>query len=194
MWRGFSGLAGGFIFKYLPNTCFLEKQWTSSFPGAIQMGQKASGLWLIHPYFQKTGREALGEGEDRGGSLLAIVSTHCSTERVRLAAKASAMDLAPSSLILLLWRLWRQGRGVLLKGHKKTLSGGLNPDHSVTSAQGGQHLTSVRRGLDTTCPHCPPHRNWGTVGPSLCCSGLRFPLRSLGTCLLIGDKVPIVSG
>lgn len=136
------------------------------------MGQKASGLRLLHPYLQKTGREALGEGEDRGGSLLAIMSTHCSTERVRLAAKASAMDLAPSSLILLLWRLWRQGRGVLLKG---SLSGGLNPDHSVTSAQGGQHLTSVRRGFDTTCPHCPPHRNWEQLALPSAALALGFP-------------------
>lgn len=33
------------------------------------------------------------------------MSTHCSTESVLLEAKASAMNLAPSSPIMLLWRL-----------------------------------------------------------------------------------------
>ena len=56
LWRGFSGLAGGFIFNYFPHTCSLEKQWTSGFPGAIQMDQKASGLCPIHPSMQKTDR------------------------------------------------------------------------------------------------------------------------------------------
>lgn len=63
--RGLSGLAGGFIFNFLPNTCSLEKQWTSSFPGAIQTGQKASGPCPIHPSLQKIGREALGGGDER---------------------------------------------------------------------------------------------------------------------------------
>lgn len=32
--RGFSALAGGFIFNYFPNTCSVE-EWTSRFPGVI---------------------------------------------------------------------------------------------------------------------------------------------------------------
>lgn len=76
---------------------------------------------LSHPSLHAENRQALGgEGrrEKRKRSLSASMPTHCSTERVRLAAKASAMDLAPSSLILLLWRLWKQ-RGASLMEHRR---------------------------------------------------------------------------
>ena len=74
------------------------------FSRAVQTSWKASGPCPLHPSLQKTGREAFGrrDGEYRGSSPMADMSTHCITERVRLAARASAMDLAPSSLIVLL--------------------------------------------------------------------------------------------
>ena len=72
---------------------------------------------LSHPPLCAGNREALGGGEERreNRSLPASMPTHCSTERVRLVANASAMHLAPSSLILLLWRLWRPGEASLVE-------------------------------------------------------------------------------
>lgn len=61
----------------------------------------------------ETERPLEEERREEGGPVLVSTSTYCSTERVRLAAKASATDLAPLSLMALLWRLWKQGRSAL---------------------------------------------------------------------------------
>lgn len=64
LWRGFSGLAGGFILNFLPNTCSLEKQKTSSFPGPTRQARKPQGL--AHPSsLQNTGREIVGGKDER---------------------------------------------------------------------------------------------------------------------------------
>ena len=55
LWRGFPILVGGSVCNYSPTTYSPEKQWTSGFPGAVQMAQKASRPCPIHPSVQETG-------------------------------------------------------------------------------------------------------------------------------------------
>lgn len=89
--------------------------------------------------------------EYKGDFLMASMSTHCITERVRLAAKASAINLAPSSLILLLWRLWRQGRDMSPMEHIRAPNDGLNPTTVSPMFKRGQQLNSVTGALTTIC-------------------------------------------
>ena len=103
------------LFVIIPPTPILRKSsGRQVFQGPCRWLRKPPGLVPSTPLCRK---QALGGGDERreNRSLPASMPTHCSTERVRLVANASAMDLAPSSLILLLWRLWRQGEASLVE-------------------------------------------------------------------------------
>ena len=97
----------------MPQHPFSGKAVEVRFPRGPADGS-ASLRALSRPPLCAGNREALGEEKRRGTVPASQHATHRSTQRIRLAAKASAMDLAPSSLILLLWRLWRQGGASLV--------------------------------------------------------------------------------
>lgn len=141
-------MAEGFILNYFPNIVLWKSSGHRDSQGLSRWGRKpwdhVASTFSAENRLRGPWRR---RGEKRGGPATGM-PTHCSAERVRFAAKASATDLVPSSLIVLLWRLWGQG-------------GGLNP---LQCHQGPrrQQLTMERRGLTSTSASLPARcPGWG---------------------------------
>lgn len=187
-------MAEGFIFNYFPTPVLWKNSGPQDFQGPSRWVRKPQDISpVILPCRKQTERPLEEERREEGDPVLVSTSTYCSTERVRLVAKASATDLAPLSLMALLWRLWRPGRSTSAAVPVSVSSGGLNLSCSVTEAQGMRRRDAGGGATECHVPLLPTTEDLGTAGSSQRGSGRRIPSGSQSMCLLMGNKVPLAS-